>query len=199
MPDPSITHRIPVSTLGPVLATSVVSRWRGQLRVTLVGKARAAFAPGETMQLTSPAPIAQRDLHVGGNPLRSVRRPSDVAPYLQHVDVSLWGSAHAPAGEPVEQMTVRLAVLDDQRPLLDKRLRVFGDRTLIDGGARVGSPAPFKHMPLIYERALGGLGSPDNPAGVGLGADAATLPNVVHQDASRGDEVAGFAPIAALW
>ena len=53
---------------------------------------------------------------------------------------------------------------------------------------------PFDRMPLIYERAYGGVGSDDNPLGVGLGASTAgKLPNL--SDPNDPTRVACFGPV----
>ena len=51
-------------------------------------------------------------------------------------------------------------------------------------------------MPLIYEHALGGSGSPDNPVGVGLDAGS-PRPSLIALDNPR--RPAGFGPIACTW
>ena len=86
---------------------------------------------------------------------------------------------------------------------------MVGDRSFgLDG--RLGDPAPFTRMPLVWERAAGGPGT-SNPAGRPVG-DAARadssgrvpapnlLPAGLHL-MSRDDFVppVGFGPIAPMW
>src|SRR5262249_23008094 len=60
------------------------------------------------------------------------------------VDVTCVGSAHAPGGSaPAAQVELRFASLH-------RRIAVFGDRTWQRGGQ--SAPAPFKAMPLPWER-----------------------------------------------
>jgi uncharacterized protein YjbI with pentapeptide repeats len=93
------------------------------------------------------------------------------------------GKCFAPGGDPVRKSSVRLTVGDPAKPLLDKRLHVFGDRQWRRGigGMQPGEPAPFLEMPVDYAHAFGGAGFPHNP----LGKGAAPLPpapdgNVIH-------------------
>lgn len=118
-----------------------------------------------------------------------------------HAEVMLCGAAHAP--KPVESMQVRL-----QCGLVDKRLRVIGDRRWDRTWTRsicVHVPAPFTSMPLTLERAYGGADH-DNPLGCGhlpplawLQAQAGRMPNIEYVDRpvtpGRSDQpYAGFAP-----
>jgi hypothetical protein len=189
---------VPVASSGLVASTAMISRWRGNFRVTAIAKATFSFVPGGEMKLAAPVEIAHGDVHAAKNPMRSVRASSDVCPHLERADVLFVGRAHAPRGEAVPSMRVRLAVADDTRALLDKRLEIVGERA-IRPGAPPAPPSPFQNMVIAYEKALGGLGRPDNPLGVGAGADAKVLPNVYYADPSLVDRVAGYGPLAASW
>lgn len=65
-------------------------------------------------------------------------------------DIIMLGHAHAPEGKKVSQQDVTLSVGN-----VNKTVRVFGDRQW-QGGA-ISSPQTFESMPLIYERAFGGI------------------------------------------
>jgi hypothetical protein len=68
-------------------------------------------------------------------------------------EVIVLGVAHAIGDRPVHEMTVSLSVGDVRRAI-----RVVGDRVweARDGTARIGKPAVFSTMPLVWERAFGG-------------------------------------------
>lgn len=119
----------------------------------------------------------------------STRLEADVAPFKPRADIVLVGHAYAPAGQWVTGIDVSLRV-----GRLQKVLRVFGDRFWQTGAfssERATAPKPFDKMPLVYERAFGGIDLkgggylPANPAGRGYLADTAKknvqnapLPNI---------------------
>jgi hypothetical protein len=89
-------------------------------------------------------------------------------------DVLLVGAAHAPRGRPVESCLVSVRVA-----ALRQVLHVFGDRQWKSGlfSPGISSPKPFVTMPLVWERAFGGihevgegrvLAEARNPVGQGL-------------------------------
>ncbi len=167
-------------------------RARGQLYVTVVVKATFGLVNDQPMELVEPAELVRSELYHRDNPSRSVRATSDMAPYLNRADVTLIGHAYAPSGAPATMVPVRLAVFREQA-LLDKTAHVYGDR-------KTGAPAAFEKMPLMYEKALGGVGWDDNPMGIGMqagGAPDPTAPNIVHPtEPTRG---IGFGPISRTW
>ena len=65
-------------------------------------------------------------------------------------DIILQGHAWTPHGREVEQMDVSLVLGN-----LSKTIRVQGDRQWHNGG--ITRPRPFASMPLVYERAFGGV------------------------------------------
>jgi hypothetical protein len=174
-----------------VALASLTTYWRGAVRVTVVAKATLAFSPGGEMALAAPVPIVRADTHFDDQPERSVRDPSDLAPHLERAEILFRGHAQAPGGTPVPEMRVRLALAGDRGVVLDKTLRVIGDR------ARPGdAPAPFAKMRIGYERTAGGPDHPANPIGVGF---TGGLPNILHADPARASEPACFGPLAAAW
>jgi len=193
-----MVQNVPVASAGMVASATMISRWRGAFRVTAIAKATFSFVPGGEMQLAAPVAVAGADVHAAKNPMRSVRASSDVCPHLERADVLFVGRAHAPRGEATASMRVRLAIADDTRALLDKRLEIVGERA-IRPGAHPSPPTPFQNMVIAYEKALGGLGRPDNPLGVGAGVDAKLRPNIFYADPSLLERVAGYGPLAASW
>ena len=91
----------------------------------------------------------------------------DAARLKPRAEVLLAGNAHAPQGLPVQAMDVGFRV-----GKVARRFRVFGDRHWVDGatGMRPSPPQPFLTMPLNAQRAFGGPGFAENPAGLGHGA-----------------------------
>jgi len=131
----------------------------------------------------------------------------------QTTDVLLIGHAHSPGGVPVTQLDVGLRV----GPIA-KRLRVTGDRVWLGGSP--SEPEPFSTMPLVWERAYGGIDpwtrdaplpqfDVRNPVGTGYVAEAAhaegvRLPNIEYPDqcvraCSDRPEPAGFGPLCNHW
>src|SRR5687767_10040594 len=80
----------------------------------------------------------------------SLRAASDFHIGKSGTDVLLVGHARAPAGRLVPRMLVSMSVAERQKTIL-----VTGDRAWRDG--RPSDPKPFESMPLVWERAFGGL------------------------------------------
>ncbi|MBW2523158.1 MAG: DUF2169 domain-containing protein [Deltaproteobacteria bacterium] len=120
-------------------------------------------------------PLCDADVHHGEPGESSVRYESDRCPQKPGTDVVLNGHAHAPHRRPVTQMDVELRV-----GALRQLVRVMGDRSYHRSLGRwtISDPAPFAAMPLVYERAFGGVALPQrddepiaceerNPVGTG--------------------------------
>lgn len=127
--------------------------------------------------------------------VESLRYSSDFVPFKPRADVFLVG--HAFPGDDPKVAHVHLQI-DDVR----RSMAVFGDRSWDALGGQ-SEPAPFKSMPLRWERALGGPLSHQNPLGRGHGT-AVLLPNLERLGAlvaSPGDtpEPICFAPIDPEW
>ena len=120
----------------------------------------------------------------------SIRFESDAVLSKPRADLFLAATAHAPGGVPVRTMDVSVRV-----GRLEKRLRVFGDRHWRCLGrwspAMKSSPEPFSSMPIVYEKAFGGIDTKgggycrENPVGVGYvekkrrkALNRAPLPNI---------------------
>jgi hypothetical protein len=142
----------------------------------------------------------------------SLRYDIDLVRTKVTTDVIVHANAYA-AAEPVTHLDVGWHVGS-----VAKTLRVTGDRVWRDRA--ITEPLPFTTMPIVYERAYGGIdprsratSSPQwsvgNPLGVGFALSEAAveglrLPNVEYPDKliSRWSDrppPAGFGPIAAHW
>ncbi len=153
------------------------------LRLTAIVKATFAFVDQEVARQIDALAIGLRDRHFDGNPRRSVYESFEVAPYVPGVGVTLVGTAYPEPGSVTSSMSVRLGVYDEDVPVLEKTLHVFGERNPDDPCVSL----PLKPMPLVYEKAIGGR---DNLAGTAL------YNLVLPAETSR----AGcFAPVPLAW
>jgi hypothetical protein len=177
-----------VAPIGPVAVGTMLWRRSGALHLTALVKARLALVHGGAMRILGPAALVERDVHAGGDPTHSLETASDLVPLRPLADVWLRGHAQFP-GPPASVGLVRLAIYRGREAVLDKTIHVVGDRR--DGRG----PEPFERMPLVYERAFGGVGHDDNPVGVGLSGDR--QPNLLHPDGPL--RSIGFGPISKYW
>jgi hypothetical protein len=151
----------------------------------IVAKACFRLVQGGPMTLDIPPEIRAAEAHHADNPARSIRAASDIVPFLERADVLFVGAAYSPGGAPA--MSVRLAIARGGYAILDKLLAIYGDRA-----PSGGDPKPFTRMPIVYEKAFGGIGLGDNPLGM-------AVPNIVHPDPARQKEPAGYGPISWYW
>jgi hypothetical protein len=142
----------------------------------------------------------------------SMKYEADLVLTKTTTDVTVIGQAYAPRGEPVTELDVGFRVGP-----VEKVLRISGDRKW--GLARMSSPEPFTTMPIVYERAFGGVDrvSPQperdwdwrNPLGTGfaISRDNLTgiaLPNIEYANERVGSwnarpRPAGFGPVPGHW
>jgi uncharacterized protein YjbI with pentapeptide repeats len=155
-------------------------------------------------------PPAIGDLFRDDEPTAPLLYPSDIVPFKAKADLTLTGAAYAPAGSPCKVLDVEFGLESAPR-----RLRIVGDRVRgVDalGRPTATEPMPFASMPLAYDRAYGGPGFHQNPAGCGFvpgGMDPAAvqglpLPNLLdpaHDHAGAFDQpsVVGFGPLNPHW
>lgn len=187
---------------------------------TLYVAIRATFtvkgAAVEVAEVQEPVRLA--DEYFGEPDQSSLKHAADLHLGKPSTDVVLLGEAVAPGGEPVPELDVVLSVGPVQ-----KVVRVFGDREWSGlFGSSISKPKPFTRMPLLYERAFGGVVHFDekknetqldwrNPVGVGFGKRKAPgdqamrgLPNLeapaslISSPRDR-PPPAGFGPIAPFW
>jgi hypothetical protein len=156
--------------------------------------------------------VRRLPLYNGKAGASSIRYESDLILTKTTTDVILAGQAHAPGGRPVEELVVEMRVGS-----LAKKLVVCGERIWTSGGP--SRPQPFLSMPIVYERAFGGVDllsaetSLDwdmrNPVGTGFATQSEhlvgrVLPCVEYCDrrfTSWDDRPApaGFGPLCSHW
>jgi hypothetical protein len=147
----------------------------------------------------------------------SLRYDLDLVDSKPTTDVILHGHAYAPKEKKTAQIDATMKVGQ-----ITKTLRVFGDRYWRRGllGLKMTRSAPFVKMPIIYERAFGGVDQkstnskkpwwePRNPVGKGFAVKSKhlvgeQLPNVEVPKAlisswKHRPRPAGFGPIARDW
>jgi hypothetical protein len=128
-------------------------------------------------------------------------------------DVLLVGCARAPQGQLAESVMVSMSIAERRKQVL-----VMGDRTWQSGGSP-SSPVAFEAIPLVWERAFGGMHTVEervfaeerNPIGVGFRGKQSSdvmvgqpVPNLEDPAAPMGSwndrpAPACFAPIAPSW
>lgn len=167
-----------------------------------------SIQPDGSCQLAASQTPALRGPRYQGDPnASSLRYEADVLLRKRTTDVLLHGHAYAPGGVAVTELSVALRV-----GTLAKTLLVRGDRVWRAYPVELGPPEPFVKMPLVYERAFGGIDPEQrardgrNPIGTGFALDAGALPgtrapNIQYPGDSdaRSMRPAGFGPIARHW
>ena len=163
-------------------------------------------------------PVTIEQEYYGEPDQSSIKSPSDVSLMKPGTDVLLIGKAYAPGGRPTTWMDVGVTVGP-----LKKTVRVFGDRVWKTATKElsysISETQPFETMPLVWERAFGGMEKTvrpprvelRNPVGTGFRTSevqesvaGVRLPNLEHPAApitswSQRPPPAGFAPICAHW
>lgn len=136
----------------PLPAKLLVSEQPGQEQrwSMIAAKATYRFDSAGPLDLETAEPVP---LLPGDAPTPFGLLPRDDLPRNDpEFEVVVLGQAHAPK-KKATQMRVKLRVGSVQR-----ELAVFGDRVWQGAGPerRIGPPAPFAKMPLVWERAYGG-------------------------------------------
>ncbi len=164
-------------------------------------------------------PLVMADEYWGQPGQSSLKYASEAHLLKPGTDVVLVGEAFAPKGRPVPSSLVSVKV-----GALRKVVQVFGERQWKGGvtSPSPSSPEPFLRMPLVYERAYGGVHAPQaergkvlfeprNPVGRGFrGKRSASemvgqpLPNLEDplkpiQSISDTPVPAGFGFVAPSW
>jgi hypothetical protein len=167
---------------------------------------------GSTEVSKEQPPVLRVPEYTGEPGKSSMKYEADLVLTKTTTDVTVVGHAHAPGNRPVTEMEVGFRVGPIQ-----KGLRVYGDR--VWRGAGISSPEPFIKMPLVYERAFGGVdrksAQPErdwdwrNPVGTGFAASRDNLTGVALPNIEYPGEMvsswkdrprpAGFGPIAGHW
>jgi hypothetical protein len=135
---------------------------------------KAGFNIGEKWTLIDEQiPPLTEDVYWGEPNQSSLKFASDYHLGKPATDIVMIGQACAPAGKPVKAIDVELTVGE-----VEKTVRVFGDRVWRDG--QITAPKPFKAMPMVYEKAYGGVYITEdeqqfceerNPVGCGFAGD----------------------------
>jgi hypothetical protein len=169
-------------------------------------------ADGSTAISNEQPPVLRAPDYYGEPGRSSLRVDGDLVLTKKTTDVIVAGHAYAPDGRAVSELTAGFRVGPVQ-----KVLRIVGDR--VWNGTRPTAAEPFVKMPLVYERAFGGVdrrsSNPErdadwrNPVGTGFALsrehlDGVALPNVEYPDdrvSSWKDRPrpAGFGPIGSHW
>lgn len=133
------------------------------VRATLALRPRLSLAPEQL-------PVCLADEYYGDPGDSSLKTVSEVHVGKPGTDVLLVGRAWGPQGHAVAESFVRVLAAERQ-----KTIRVSGDRVWQSDGTP-SAAAPFEAMPLVWERAFGGvhrledrmLAEERNPIGVGF-------------------------------
>lgn len=174
--------------------------------------------PGKPVQPADvQAPIHDSDVFYGQPGLSSIRYEGEVAWEKPRVDVIINGTAYAPGGRPADRVAVVARVGDIHKQLFISGDRTWGSRLL---GYPASSPSTFLAIPLVYERAFGGIDMSNpakprhdmrNPVGLGYRGAISPDPNVKTQVpnieypsqliSSQRDtpEPAGFGAVTRSW
>lgn len=167
---------------------------------------------GSTEVSKEQPPVLRVAEHHGESGKSSIKYEADLVLTKKTTDVVVVGHACAPEGAAVTHTDVGFKIGPIQ-----KLLRVFGDRTW--GSFAASAPQHFEKMPLVYERAFGGVdaksSTPEkdwewrNPVGTGYATSSRNaaglkLPNVEDPKkliASWDDRPppAGFGAIECHW
>jgi hypothetical protein len=181
--------------------------WVVVVKATFDIKSDGSVEPSEEQP-----PVVRSPEYHGDPKKSSLKYDTDIVLTKNRTDVVVNGHACAPRGTSATALDVSFRVGP-----IEKSLRVFGDRRWNTVG--ISAPQPFTKMPILYERAFGGLDPkserPDrdwdwrNPVGRGFAVDAASLddamlPNIEWPHrliSSRTDrpEPAGYGAIASHW
>lgn len=186
----------------------------------VVAAARFTIPPPRSADMSlseKQLPPPREDVYWGEPGQSSLRIEGQSSYVRRNTDIYITGHACAPPGRTVAQMDVSIEVGPCQ-----VKFRVSGDRRWersLGRGAGVSAPEPFSRMPLVWERAFGGVADastpqkpvfePRNPVGCGLqvnGKDAIgkQLPNIEdprHLVERPGDRAVpiGVGPISRAW
>ncbi len=198
----------------PFAAERAWIRDRNGAEIWLVAvKATYDIHPDGSLEVSKEQPPVLRVPEYHGEPGKSsIKYEADLVLTKTTTDVTVVGHAYVPGGEPATQLDVGFRVGPIQ-----KMLSVFGDREW--GTLGPSPPRPFVHMPIVYERAFGGVDPcserPDrdwewrNPVGTGFAASwessrRVLLPNIENPAQpmlawSQRPTPAGFGAIAGNW
>lgn len=136
--------------------------------LAVIAKATCDLVPGGPAEPRRRAAPLTGEVHAEDADGPYLAHPSALVPFKVRADVVVIGHAVAPGGR-AEEMKVEL-LFGHADNHLHRVIHVSGDRTWVEGLAGLSPSAPeaFERLPIRHERAFGGPGSDENPAGVGL-------------------------------
>ena len=156
--------------------------------LAMIAKATFGIVPGAPLRWIAPLPIQREETHLHNNPIASLAAPSDLAFDIQGAELTLTATASTPHTTEAPSLDAGFEILRGRATLLTKRLTVVGDRTK-DGDV----PRAFKAMPIVYERARGGINNAINPVG-------SDLPNILSTGGPESEMFpTGLGPIPCSW
>ncbi len=176
----------------------------------VVVKATLSLRPFRLAEVQVPPVLA--DEYYGDPELTSLRAAAEVHVGKSGTDVLLIGHARPPDGQRATRLQVSLSVAERH-----KIIQVSGDRVWKDG--RPSEPQPFESIPLVWERAFGGvhehgervLAEERNPVGCGFAGGRASaemqgqaVPNLEDptsplREVGQTVAPACLAPVAPSW
>lgn len=204
-------EKIPMRTDAPMQVANIT--WQlapPQEQLIVIVKASFVLTSDAQAPLSDEPALPVGDVFADDELDGALVHASDFAVLKTRVDLLVEGHAYAPEGKPTTAMQVAVR-LRGEKVRYERLLVVFGDRTW--GRQMVAlaptDPAPFTAIPLSWERAFGGAGHRDNPAGVGFrGARAKDgaprlpnfeIPSKLIKGPDDAPQPAGLGPIHPLW
>ncbi|HEX3020180.1 MAG TPA: DUF2169 domain-containing protein [Chitinispirillaceae bacterium] len=187
------------------------SRGAETLAVVIKGTFRAVKGSLQICEEQEPVHLA--DEYWDDPEVSSLRHCADSALFKPKTDILLSGHAYAPGG------TALMADVTLNVASVNKSILIFGNRFWEKGffGTKASGPEAFERIPLVYERAFGGIDSSvgqaelRNPAGVGFRGKRSKveligmpLPNIENPYELIGGpghkpSPVGFGPIGPHW
>lgn len=139
-------------------ALALVTDQHGAEKVTVAikGTFKIPARHGEVRLADEQFPVLYTDEYYGEPGKSSISYPADLVLGKVNTDVGLIGSAHSHDGKSVKQLAVSLKVGEIGKIIMVTGDRQWKKRALMPGFSMT-DPAPFTEMPLVYERAFGGV------------------------------------------
>lgn len=187
----------------------------GYEQLTVVVKATFDLAPKLVPSAVQP-PVALADEYLGDPAQTSLRCASEGAAFKRATDIVVTGAVCAPGGGSAADVAVELRLGKVQKAFRARGNRRWEGRP---GAYAPSPPEPFRTMPLVYERAYGGVDDSlqpsefvvDNPIGLGFRRQGSKRPiagsplpnfeyaaNSLQRPDDRGRPV-GLGPVPPHW
>lgn len=202
-------------------ALALVTDQHGAEKVTVAikGTFKIPARHGEVRLADEQLPVFYTDQYYGEPGKSSIKYPADLVLGKSGTDIGLIGNAHSTGGKPVKRLPVSLRVGRLQKIIMVTGDRQWKKRTLMPGFSMT-DPSLFREVPLVYERAFGGVDQTQknkrkhdwdkrNPIGTGFRLNKGAvenhrLPNLEdpHHLISRWEDkppVAGYGFIEGSW